>query len=207
VTEVKVVKGIVHTKTKVREARTYTVVNRNDAERTVLIEHPVRKEFTLSGDDKPLETADDVYRFQLKVAPGKTETKTVSEEQDVKETVELTNSSDEQMRWFMSQTATSDKVKAGLKQAMELRWALAKTQREIGELQRQLDAIVQDQVRLRANLKEMPSTAAAYKRYLEKFDKQEEEIEKYQADIKRLQGTEHQQKKEFDDFLNNFSAD
>jgi hypothetical protein len=29
----------------------------------------------------------------------------------------------------------------------------------------------------------------------------------YQADIKKLQETEHQQKKEFEDFLNNFSAD
>ena len=52
----------------------------------------------------------------------------------------------------------------------------------------------------------MPATAAAYKRYLEKFDQQETQIEKYQAEIKKLQGTEHQQRKEFDDFLANFSA-
>jgi hypothetical protein len=207
VTEVKVVKGITYTKTKVHEARIYTVANRNDAERTVLIEHPVRKEFTLVSDDKPAETADDVYRFQLKVAPGKTETKTIAEERDVVSTVQLSNSGDDQIRWFMSQTVTSDKVKAGLKQAMELRWALNKTQREIAEQQKQLNVIVEDQGRLRANLREMPSTAAAYKRYLEKFDKQEVEIEKYQADIKKLQATEHQQKKEFDDFLVNFSAD
>ena len=207
VTEVKVVKGLAHTKTKIHEARIYTVANRNDAERTVLIEHPVRKEFTLVSDDKPVETADDVYRFQLKVAPGKTETKTIAEERDVVSTVQLTNSGDDQIRWFMSQTVTSDKVKAGLKQAMELRWALNKTQREIAEQQNQLNVIVQDQGRLRANLREMPATAAAYKRYLEKFDKQEVEIEKYQADIKKLQATEHQQKKEFEDFLNNFSSD
>jgi len=30
------------------------------------------------------------------------------------------------------------------------------------------------------------STAAAYKRYLEKFDKQETQIEEYQATIKKL---------------------
>jgi hypothetical protein len=207
VTEVKVVKGITYTKTKVHEARIYTVANRNDAERTVLIEHPVRKEFTLVSDDKPVETADDVYRFQLKVAPGKTETKTIAEERDVVSTVQLSNSGDDQIRWFMSRTVTSDKVKAGLKQAMELRWALNKTQREIAEQQKQLNVIVTDQGRLRANLREMPATAAAYKRYLEKFDKQEVEIEKYQADIKKLQETEHRQKKEFEDFLVNFSAD
>ena len=74
-------------------------------------------------------------------------------------------------------------------------------------MQRQLKVITDDQVRLRANLKEMPATAEAYKRYLEKFDDQETQIEKYQADIKKLQGIEHSQKKEFEDFLANFSAE
>ena len=42
---------------------------------------------------------------------------------------------------------------------------------------RKLNDIVQDQTRLRANLREMPPTAEAYKRYLKKFDDQETEIE------------------------------
>jgi septal ring factor EnvC (AmiA/AmiB activator) len=90
---------------------------------------------------------------------------------------------------------------------MELRWAAAKTQRDIAEQEQQLKVITDDQVRLRANLKEMPSTAAAYKRYLEKFDTQETQIEQYQADIKKLQGIEFKQKKELEDFLANFSAE
>ena len=90
---------------------------------------------------------------------------------------------------------------------MKLRWAMAKTQRDIKELQRQLDVITQDQVRLRANLKEMPATAAAYSRHRAKFDEQETQIEKYQVDIKKLQGTEHTRRKEFEDFLANFSAE
>ncbi len=84
---------------------------------------------------------------------------------------------------------------------------MVKTQREIQELERQLKVIVDDQVRLRANLKEMPVAAAAYKRYLAKFDEQETQIEKCQADVKKLQGVEHSQQKEFDDFLANFSAE
>ena len=101
----------------------------------------------------------------------------------------------------------SDKVKAGLKQALELRGAMAQTQREVQEQQRQLQAITEDQGRLRANLREMPSTARAYKRYLEKFDSQETQIEQLQDKIKKLQATEHQQRKEFEDFLASFSAE
>jgi len=111
------------------------------------------------------------------------------------------------MRVFINSTVSSPKVKEGLKQGIALRWALNKTQREIAEQQLQLKAITDDQARLRANLKEMPPTAAAYKRYLDKFDQQETQIETYQAAIKKMQEAAQQQQKEFEDFLNNFSAD
>ena len=67
--------------------------------------------------------------------------------------------------------------------------------------------ITEDQARLRANLREMPPTAAAYKRYLGKFDQQETQIEKLQADVKQLQATGHRQQKEMEDFLANLTAE
>jgi hypothetical protein len=206
-TVVKAVKGILYTTTKVKETKTYTIVNRNDGERLVLVEHPVRNDFKLIDTDKPSETASDFYRFQVKVAAGKTEKQVVSEERVINSSVQLTNLDDNNIRIFMNSPVTSQKVKDGLDNAMKLRWAMAKTQREIQEMERQLKVITDDQARLRANLKEMPATAAAYKRYLQKFDEQETQIEKYQADIKKLQGVEHQQRKEFEDFLANFSAE
>ena len=208
ITTVKVVKGILYSTTKLRETKTYTIVNRNDAERLVLVEHPVRNDFHLTDDTtKPAETASDVYRFEVKVPAGKTATQVVTEERVIGSQVQLTNSNDDQMRLFINSTASSPKVKEGLKQGIALRWALNKTQREIAEQQLQLKTITEDQVRLRANLKEMPPTAAAYKRYLDKFDQQETQIEKYQADIKKMQEAEHQQQKEFEDFLNNLSVE
>jgi septal ring factor EnvC (AmiA/AmiB activator) len=94
-----------------------------------------------------------------------------------------------------------------LKQAQTLRGNLEKTRREIEEVERQVKIITDDQTRLRANLHEMPATSAAYKRYLDKFDKQETQIEDYQKQIKTLQGTEEKQRKEFEDFLANFNAE
>jgi hypothetical protein len=70
------------------------------------------------------------------------------------------------------------KVKEALGRALGLKGSLERTRREIQEQERQLKAITDDQVRLRANLKEMRPTAAAYKRYPEKFDDQETQIEK-----------------------------
>jgi hypothetical protein len=206
-TIVKAVKGIVYTTTKVRETKTYTITNRNDAERVVLIEHPVRNEFKLVDTDKPNETASDFYRFQVKVPAGKSDKQVVTEERTVQESLQITNLSDDNIRIFLNSKVTSPKVKQGLENAMKLRWAVAKTQRDIQEQQQQLNTITNDQVRLRENLRTMPSTAAAYKRYLEKFDLQETEIEKYQAGIKKLQATEHAQQKELEEFLANFNAE
>src|SRR5262249_30202567 len=162
-----------HATTKQRQARTYTVKNRNEQERTLLIEHPVNHPFKLVQTARPSETTADVYRFELRVPSGASKSLTVTEERDLAESYQLNNSPDDQVKLFLQSPVTSARVKAGLQKALQLRWAVAKTQREVGELQRQLSTITQDQVRLRANLKEMPSTAKAYKRYLEKFDLQE----------------------------------
>jgi hypothetical protein len=166
-THVKAVKGVLYTTTKVRETRKYTVKNRNPQERTVLIEHPVRAGFRLVDTAKPAETASDVYRFELKVPAGKSATQTVTEERDNGSAVQLTNSPDEQVRIFLQSPVVSDKVKAGLKKAQELRWDWARTQREIGELQRQLQASMEDQGRLRANLSEAPPSSPLHQRYLD----------------------------------------
>ena len=171
-TTVKVNKGILYSQTKLRETKTYTIVNRNDAERLVLLEHPVRNDFHLTDDTaKPAETASDVYRFEVKVPAGKT----AVAGRDRGAGHQRAGPADQQQRrpdpLLLNSAVVSPKVKEGLKQALDLRGALNKTQREIAEQELQLKTITDDQARLRANLKEMPPTAAAYKRYLDKFDR------------------------------------
>jgi hypothetical protein len=88
-----------------------------------------------------------------------------------------------------------------------LRWEWGKAQREVGERQRQPQAVTEDQSRLRANLREVPQTSPLHRRYLDKLGKQEDEVEKYRAEVKRLQGQGHARKKALDDFLASFSAE
>src|SRR5207247_4312831 len=163
-TALKIHKGILYSTSRVHESKTYNLKNRSEHDRTVLIEHPFRPDFKITSKDQPKERARDVYRFELKVPAGKTASEEVVEERDAVQTVSLTNSDDQQMRFFLQTNVGSPKVQAALKQAIELRTKLATTQRELQQQQRLLGDITQDQVRLRANLKEMPQTAAAYKR-------------------------------------------
>ena len=110
-------------------------------------------------------------------------------------------SDDKTARLFLNATVTTPRLKTALQKAMDLRTGLTDTQRELAQVEKQLKAITDDQVRLRANLEKMPQTSAAYKRYLEKFDTQETEIEKLQSRIKERQETEKKQMKEFEDYL------
>jgi hypothetical protein len=206
VTRLKTVKGVLTITTKLVESRLYTAKNRSGQGRTLLVEHPVRHDFKLV-DCKPQERAADVYRFELKLPAGETKALTVKEERLLDSSVSISSQSDEQIRVLLREAVVSDAMKKGLQKAMELRWAVEKTKREAAELKRQHDLIVEDQKRLRANLKEMPSTARAYKRYLEKFDRQETQIEDLQAEIKKLQAAQHAQQKALDDFLVAFSAE
>jgi hypothetical protein len=201
ITEVKLHKGLLYQTTKVHEEKTYNLKNRSEKDRTVLIEHPFRPEFALVSKDKPAERAHDVYRFEVKVPSGKTASQEVVEERDLQTNIGLSNTDDQTIRFFLSQPVVSEKVKQALGHTAELKNKLSATQREIQQQEKQLKVIVDDQTRLRANLKEMPPTAEAYKRYLKKFDLQETQIEDFQKKIKQLQDTEFSQRKALDDYL------
>jgi hypothetical protein len=70
-----------------------------------------------------------------------------------------------------------------------------------------LQAVAEDQGRLRANLREVPQSSPLHRRYLDKLGKQEDEVEKYRADIQKLQAQEHARREALGDSLAAFSPD
>jgi hypothetical protein len=198
---VKVVKGVVRATHKLRETKKYMVKNRSPQDRTLIIEHPVRADWRLVTPEKPAERSRETYRFEVKLPAGKSLTQEVVEEQSRVDVVALNSGDDKAVRVFLRSPVTSPQVKEALEKAIELRGKLTETQRDRSQLEAQLKAITEDQGRLRANFERLPPTSAAYKRYLEKFDTQETEIERLQADVKKLQETEKTQQKAYEDYL------
>jgi hypothetical protein len=205
-THVKIVKGVLFTTTKIRETKTYNVKNRTEQDRVVLIEHPFRPDFKLVSKE-PKERARDVYRFDVDVAAGKSARQEVVEEHDLVNQIALTNLDDQTMRVIFNSTVTSKSVIEALKKSQDLKFRMGETQRELGLARQQLADIDRDQTRIRANLRDTPTTAAAYKKYLAKLDTQEGEIDKLTAKIKELQVTENQQRKEYENYLANLSIE
>jgi hypothetical protein len=200
-TKVKVVKGILYSTTRVVEGKTYKAQNRSEQDRTLLIEHPHRPDFAVTSKEQPVETARDVRRFQLKIPAGKGASLTVTEEKDLGTQIALTNADDNSIRVFLQSQASSPKVQEALKKALELKGKVDGTRQDLAQANQQLADIERDQQRIRANLKETPSTAEAYKKYLAKLDRQETDIDKLRDQIKALQGQELEQRKAYEAFL------
>jgi hypothetical protein len=204
---VKVVKGVVHSTHKLRTTKTYLVKNRSGQDRVMLIEHPIRESWKLVTPEKASEQSRDVYRFQLPVVAGKSAQLEVVEERTGVDQLALTAGDDNTLRVFLRSTVTSPKVKEGLQKAIDLRAKVAETQRDRANLEKQLKAITDDQVRLRANLDKVPPASASYKRYVEKFDTQETQIEKLQDQIAKKQESELLQQKELEDYVAGLSVE
>jgi len=200
--QAKIVQGVLLLTRKVRESKGYAIKNRTEHDRTVLIEHPYRPQYTLVvGPAKAAERARDVYRFEVPVAAGKTGRCDVIEDREQIGQTAIANIDDQTVRLVVSAKVTSDKVREAIAHAVALKAKLADRQTEIAAKQQRLTEIGNDQTRLRANLEKVPPTSEAYKRYLKKFDTQESEIEQLQEAIKKLQDQERKQQKEYESYL------
>ena len=103
--------------------------------------------------------------------------------------------------------APGEPAKTVLRVALKQRAELEKTRKAAEEARAALKVIVDEQGRLRANLERLPPASAAYKRYLEKFDTRETQIEKLQAQINEAGLAIKRQQKENSDFVTRATAE
>jgi hypothetical protein len=205
---VRVERGLIIKTDKIREEKTYTATNRSGAERTLWIEHPYRPDFELVSKQEQAERTQEFRRFEMKLPAEakKSISMTIVEEKDLAQSIAISNTNDDTIRFFINNTISSPEVKQALQKSLEFKAALVKVQQDLGNVNQQLKVITDDQARLRANLREMPQTAAAYKRYLEKFDKQETEIEDLQKQQKSLQTKELEARQALDGYLTSLNV-
>jgi hypothetical protein len=209
ITSVKAVKGIVYTNTVQREERVYDVSNRSTTDRTLLIEHPNRKGqgFTFIGDHKPAEEAADVFRFEVPVAAKKDLSYTIIEERPVQSSIQLSNSADDQIRYFINLKEAPESLKGKLREALQLKGAWDGLRHEIDTANRRIQTITTDQKRVRDNLRETPKESPLFQRYLKTLEEQEKEMDDLQAKLKKLHGDEAATKKSYDEYLANLSVE
>ncbi len=206
-TGVKIVKGVLEKTSKLQETKSYLIQNRSPHDRLLLIEHPVRPDWNLTLPKKPTELTREVYRFEIKLPAGKGAKQEVIEEKVILQQMTLLSTEDDQLSFYLQNAVATPRLREALKKAVNLRALLLESKRDLDDVKNRVKSITEDQVRLRENLKAVPSTSAAHKRYLDKFDHQETDFEKLQDELGKKQETEQQRLKEYENYLAGLSVE
>lgn len=191
VRRVRIARGVMFHSSEEREIRTYTIRNEDPAARTLVIEHPVRRDWKLApGAPKPDETTSDYYRFRATVEPKKTATLTVTEIKPLENRYALANLDDNQIQLFLQQKSINARVEAELRKIVAQRAVVAGFEADLRARQAQVQTIVQDQSRVRENMKALKGSAEEkqlLQRYTRQLDQQESQLDALRAEIAGLE--------------------
>jgi len=194
-------KGVLQAKRRNALTMTYTVKNRTEQPRTVLVEQPKMQGWDLIEPAKPEEETASYYRLKVAVAPGGAEKLVVKFEQPVVEFVALVNPDQApKITMFLQSKVISPEVKAALQEIVKRRAAIADVQYQRQLKEARLVEIAKEQERIRQNMAQLEKNSDLYKKYVEKLTTQEDEFDATRVDIAKLQD----QQKQLEDDLDNY---
>jgi hypothetical protein len=196
VTLAKISKGILTLVSKLEERTLYTVRNQGEIAHTLVVEHPARADWSLAkGAKDPEERAPGVYRFRLEVPPKATASLPVEELRTLDTTYQISDLDTDQIALFVKQGTITPEMAQALQKITDQKGVVAKLEQEMGNRQKDIDRIVEDQGRLRENMKALRGSAeekALLQRYTKQLDEQETQLDVLR---KKIQDTEAQRDK------------
>jgi hypothetical protein len=196
VTKVKIAKGAMTQISELHERTFYTVRNQDDAARSVIIEHLARTDAALAkGTKEPEERAPGVYRFKLDVPGKSTASLPVEEIRVLQSNYEIANLGDDQIAVFSKNGTITPDVAQALQKISAQKAVVSKLEEGMEDRQKDIDRIVEDQGRLRENMKALKGSSeekALLQRYTKQLDQQETQLESLR---KSIQDTEAQRDK------------
>jgi hypothetical protein len=190
VTRVFIAHGMMTQSTQERQENTYTIRNRDASTRTVVIEHPARPGWKLTDDEKPAESSTSFHRFRLTVDSKKTETLTVKEYRPITNNYQLSNVTDDQIKFFAAQKMITAEIDQALRKVISQKNTIAAFDAEMASRRSKISGISEDQQRVRENMKALKGSAeekALVARYVRELNEQEDRVQSLQHEVADLQ--------------------
>jgi hypothetical protein len=144
--------GVITTTNAVVSKKTYAVHNVDPRAKTLIVEYPVRAGYTLVNTTKPVETARDVYRFEVKVPASGDATFPVTEENVYDRQLQVSSLTPDTMTVYIQNQGISDAARRQLQQIADLKTRIAATDAEKGRVTADIQSATQDEQRLRENI-------------------------------------------------------
>lgn len=190
VTKVVIAHGIMSQSTEERQECTYTIRNRDAGPRTLVIEHPARPGWKLSDGQAPAESSASFHRFRVSIDPMKTATLTVKEHRPIMNTYVLTNLTDDEVKFFLTQKMINPGVETALRKIVAQKNDIAVADSVINGRRAQISSISDDQQRLRENMKALKGSSeekALVERYVRELNEQEDRLQALRHEISEMQ--------------------
>lgn len=190
------------------ETTTYTIRNGSIQGRTVLLEHPVQPGWSLIGENRPVETNDDFYRFRVAVDPQKTATYVVEAEFPEETVHRISELSPEQIELWVRDRSLPASAREALQNVAERRRRLADLTQQLNLLSGEEQQIFQDQERIRGNLEGLRATAEESRlrqRYIDQLETQENRLQEIRQERDSLQQQADRLRSELNQMIANLS--
>ena len=196
VTRVKISKGVLTQISELQQRTLYTVRNEDETTRQLIVEHTARYSWSLvKGSKQPEEKAPSVYRFRLEVPAKATATLPVEEAHVQETTYRLSDLNDDQIALFVRQQTITPEMEQALAKIIAQKIVVARFEGEMENRQKDIECIVDDQGRLRENMKALRGSAeekALLQRYTRQLEEQETRLDALRKKIKETEAQRDQ---------------
>ncbi len=198
----KIVKGVLQLTRKNVQSMTYTIDNKSDRDKGVIVEHPVIYDWKLVGTDEPFETTQSLYRFKVPAAKGEQKVFKVAQENVSLQSLAVLSFDTQTLTFFSRQGEIPEDVRKALAEAITRSQAVVDLNRQLQEKQEQVEKITEEQARIRENMKTVERNSQYYNRLLGKLNEQETAIEKLQGESDGLRLQIEAARKSLEEFVN-----
>jgi len=202
----KIVRGVLEEEQKLRMERVYSARNRDTRARTLFVEQLIQPGWELIEPKQPEEKTASLYRFKLSVPANDAQKLKVVEEMPQRRTIALVSADTQTIMLYLRNAAASDALKKALQEIVKRQNDIARLQADMTEANAGIQAIEQDQTRIRENMAQLDKTSELYKSYVKKLTDQENEIERLRTRVKTLQSEINTARNALANYIQNLSV-
>jgi hypothetical protein len=190
VREVHASRGILTAKFSAEETRTYTIRNVDKKAKTLIIEHPLRPNYTLLNQ-KPKEKTATNYRFEVALAPDSSQEFVVNEERVYDQQTMVTNMSPDILVSYVQNRSLNDAARRQLERIVAQKRSIAENDRALQDTDSQIRSVTQDEDRIRQNIGSLNNVSGQqqlvqnYARQLDAHEQQLAQLRDKQADLQK----------------------
>ncbi len=186
----------------------YTLRNKSERAKTVLIQQPIDPNFTLTQPfEAKVEKTATEYRFPVAVPANKSVEYKVVSEHTISQTIALLDMNFDLLVSYARNTKASPKLQASLQDLVAKRRAITDLQTKRAVFETELKTIEAEQNRIRQNMAQLDRTSDLYKQYVAKLTAQEMRFDELRTQIATLQEQENAARKVLEAALDELNVD